>query len=123
MTCADCHQPHGGQDPRQHLRAGGTTNACFRCHTDKQGPFAFEHAPLRLGDCTSCHVPHGSINPKMLVRARVQSLCLECHSASTPGIPGAQPPAFHDIRSPRFQNCTTCHVKIHGSNVSPIFFQ
>jgi hypothetical protein len=25
------------------------------------------------------------------------------------------PPAFHDLRSPRYQNCTVCHQKVHGS--------
>jgi hypothetical protein len=27
------------------------------------------------------------------------------------------------VQNPRFQNCTICHVKIHGSNVSPSFLQ
>ena len=30
---------------------------------------------------------------------------------------GVVPPAFHDLRSPRFQNCTVCHQKVHGSHV------
>ena len=30
---------------------------------------------------------------------------------------GVVPPSFHDLRSPRFQNCTVCHQKIHGSYV------
>jgi hypothetical protein len=32
---------------------------------------------------------------------------------------GSQPPSFHNISNPRFQNCTTCHVTVHGSNRSP----
>jgi hypothetical protein len=34
------------------------------------------------------------------------------------GTLGGIPPAFHDLRSPQFRNCTLCHVKIHGSNVN-----
>lgn len=123
MSCQDCHNPHGGFNLAQtRASAGGTDAICLKCHTEKQGPFAFEHAPVRLEGCVICHVPHGSNNPKMLKRSTVQQLCLECHS-DTPGIFGPEPPAFHDIRSPRFQNCTTCHVKIHGSYVNPLFLQ
>jgi len=119
MSCNDCHNPHGGFNRAQTRHAtGGTDPSCFKCHTEKQGPFAFEHAPVRLEGCTICHTPHGSNNPKLLKRPLVQQLCLECHTA-TPGVFGSQPPAFHDLKSPRFQNCTICHVKIHGSNVSP----
>ena len=61
-----------------------------------------------------------SANPRMLTRANVRFLCLECH-ANLPTVPssvaGVVPPSFHDLRSPRFQNCTVCHQKIHGSHV------
>jgi DmsE family decaheme c-type cytochrome len=123
MNCTDCHNPHGGFNLAQTRdSAGGTDPICFKCHTEKQGPFVFEHAPVKLEGCVICHTPHGSNNPKLLKRNLVQQLCLECH-ANTPGIFGPEPPAFHDIRNPRFQNCTSCHVKIHGSNVNPIFLQ
>ncbi len=123
MSCNDCHNPHGGFNISQtRASAGGTDLICLKCHTEKQGPFAFEHAPVKLEGCVICHTPHGSNNPKLLKRNRVQQLCLECH-ANTPGILGPEPPAFHDIRNARFQNCTTCHLKIHGSNVDPLFLQ
>jgi hypothetical protein len=60
----------------------------------------------------------------MLNRAQVQYVCMECHSnlpvpkpppGSTIGTVG---PAIHDLRNPRFQNCTLCHQKIHGSYVT-----
>jgi nitrate/TMAO reductase-like tetraheme cytochrome c subunit len=57
-----------------------------------------------------------------LTRNRVAQLCLECHSMST-GTLASQPPSFHDLRSPRYQNCTTCHLRIHGSNASPQFLR
>ncbi|MBI4467869.1 MAG: DmsE family decaheme c-type cytochrome, partial [Acidobacteria bacterium] len=123
MGCVDCHNEHGGFNTRQTRdAAGGTDVICLKCHQDKQGPFVFEHAPVRLEGCVICHSPHGSNNSRMLLRPRVMQLCLECH-ADTPGIAGPEPPAFHDIRNPRYQNCTTCHVKIHGSNVNRIFLQ
>lgn len=122
MRCIDCHQPHGGLERRQ-LRASFTGEAaCQKCHTDKAGPFVFEHASLRVRDCSACHEPHGSNNTKMLVRSTVRALCLECHSTSR-NILSSQPPAFHDVRSPRYQNCTTCHTRIHGSNASRLFLR
>jgi DmsE family decaheme c-type cytochrome len=117
IRCVDCHEPHGGLQPRQMKTAIGNETACAKCHTDKRGPFAFEHAAMRLEGCLGCHEPHGSINPKMLVRNQQHLLCLECHSTAS-GILASQPPSFHDLRSARFQNCTTCHLKVHGSNVN-----
>jgi DmsE family decaheme c-type cytochrome len=96
---------------------------CFNCHGDKAGPFVFEHAPVRLEGCGACHEPHGSANPRMLTRHEVRFVCLECHAnlptpTPTPGrnaALGSVPPAFHDLRNPRFNNCTVCHQKVHGS--------
>lgn len=123
LQCTTCHNQHGGFNVAQTREtAGGTDPICFKCHVDKQGPFVFEHAPVKLEGCTICHTPHGSTNPRLLKRPTVHLLCLECH-ADTPGILGPEPPAFHDLRTARFQNCTTCHVKIHGSNVNRLFLQ
>jgi DmsE family decaheme c-type cytochrome len=122
MRCTDCHQPHTGLDRAMHQVSLNGSEPCFQCHREKEGPFVFEHAGLTIRDCMACHQPHGSNNPKMLVRSTVRQLCLECHSASK-NVLTAQPPSFHDIRSPRYQNCTTCHVAIHGSNASPVFFR
>ncbi len=122
VACGDCHDPHAGDQASLRRFALATEQSCVSCHPDKNGPFVFEHAPLEVTNCQSCHEPHGSINARMLRRTRVQQLCLECHSRSV-GVAGSQPPAFHDVRSPRFQNCTTCHREIHGSNVSPLFLR
>ena len=54
-----------------------------------------------------------------LKRATVAQLCIECHSPLTTGTLGSQPPSFHNLRLPRYQNCTTCHVAVHGSNRDP----
>jgi len=125
MSCVDCHNPHGGALIRNMRVAGANEPGCLRCHGDKRGPFAFEHAPVRLEGCQSCHEPHGSVNPRMLVRHETSRLCLECH-AKLPGAQGALggiPGGFHDLASPRFRNCTVCHIKIHGSQVNRDFLR
>lgn len=124
MSCVDCHNPHGGVLPHNLQTANANEPGCFKCHGDKRGPFTFEHAPVRLEGCTACHQPHGSANPRMLTRAEVRFVCLECHSnLPTPTLPAngtlaTTPPAIHDLRNPRFQNCNVCHQKVHGSYVS-----
>jgi DmsE family decaheme c-type cytochrome len=126
MSCVDCHNPHGSGLPQMLQTVRANEPGCFRCHGDIAGPFPFEHAPVRLEGCGACHEPHGSANPRMLTRPQVEYVCLECH-ANLPGptVPvaagghfGMVPPAFHDLRNPRFQNCTICHQKVHGSYVS-----
>jgi DmsE family decaheme c-type cytochrome len=119
MTCVDCHDPHDRKGRVVRLTRQGEL-ACLNCHADLRGPFVFDHVTGSAGDCLSCHEPHGSSNPKMLVWARVEQLCLSCHSRTGgPNTLGSQPPSFHDLTLPRFRNCTTCHVAVHGSNLSP----
>jgi DmsE family decaheme c-type cytochrome len=130
MSCVDCHNPHGGFLPRGMVRtANANEPGCLKCHGDKRGPFTFEHAPVKTEPCATCHEPHGSSNPRMLTRAQVRFVCLECHAnlpgptAPANGTLGTVPPAIHDLRSPRFQNCTLCHQKVHGSYVSRDLFK
>jgi len=129
MSCIDCHNPHGTSRPFSLQSTARTTNAepgCFKCHADKRGPFAFEHAPVRLEGCGACHEPHGSANPRMLNRAEVLNLCLECH-ANAPGSRsntlGTVATGFHDLRLPLYRNCTSCHAKIHGSHINRDFLR
>jgi len=122
INCTDCHNPHGGFEQKQLRTATGADAACLKCHTDKQGPFVFEHVPSKVEGCTICHSPHGSNNPKQLKRNNVAQLCIECHSSIGASIaPGT--PSFHNLSDARFQNCTFCHAKIHGSNTSAVFFR
>jgi DmsE family decaheme c-type cytochrome len=121
ITCSNCHSPHGGFLTRQLRATAAQDILCFNCHTDKAGPFAFEHAPVKTEGCVACHMPHGSSNPRLLRRANVNLLCLECHTLSVdtpaPGIP-----TFHN-QAQKYQACTMCHVAIHGSNTDHFFFK
>ena len=133
MQCTDCHNPHGtdaatwrmGQRPRLVAQAQGNEEACLKCHVEKRGPFVFEHAGVRIDGCETCHSPHGSMNARLLKRPVTFTLCLECHNgAGNFGRQGdgiaTQSPS-HNMADPRYQNCTTCHVKIHGSNGDRLF--
>jgi DmsE family decaheme c-type cytochrome len=121
IQCSDCHNVHGTVGPKQ-VRTSSTQDAvCFKCHTDKQGPFVFEHMPVKVDGCQSCHLTHGGPNPHMLKLANVNQLCLQCHTASTfSGAPGA--PSFHNQAS-FFQSCVLCHSQVHGSNFDHTFFK
>jgi len=127
MKCSDCHNQHGGFMSKSLRNSVNGDSACVKCHSDKQGPFIYEHAPIKTEGCQACHTPHGSTNPKLLTRNTVKFLCLECHS-NAPGIPdtdgtgiGVGTPSFHDINNPRYANCTICHFEIHGSNKDPFY--
>ncbi|MDD5562172.1 MAG: DmsE family decaheme c-type cytochrome [Thermoanaerobaculaceae bacterium] len=123
MECVSCHNPHGGRGEHNLKTTSAGELPCLSCHTEKQGPFVFSHVSGFEGNCLTCHEPHGSNNPKMLIRARVDQVCLECHTTLPAGTLGAQPPSFHDLRSARYQNCTVCHVAVHGSNSSPMLLK
>jgi DmsE family decaheme c-type cytochrome len=118
IQCSDCHNVHGTTTVRQ-VRALPNGNApCYKCHADKQGPFVYEHVPVKTEGCTSCHSPHGSTNPRMLRVSQVNLLCLQCHTFPTQGPAG---PAHN--QATKYQACTMCHAAIHGSNASNVFFR
>jgi DmsE family decaheme c-type cytochrome len=129
VQCSDCHNPHGTVRAKQ-VRSAVTQDAvCFTCHADKQGPFVFEHQPIKVEGCQSCHAPHGSPNPRLLKFNTVNLLCLQCHTASSFNAAGRSStgvapgtPSFHDQQS-SIQACTLCHVEIHGSNFNRTFFK
>jgi DmsE family decaheme c-type cytochrome len=114
IKCADCHNPHGTLIARQLRSTPDQDAVCFKCHGDKRGPFVFEHEPVKVEGCTSCHFPHGSTNPRMLSTARTNSLCLQCHAATS---------AIGHTQNTRIQQCIDCHSNIHGSNLSNVFFK
>ncbi len=135
MSCTDCHNPHGTFAPTWRMAARpalvsqalANEEACLKCHSDKRGPFAFEHPPVRVEGCEMCHYSHGSSNSRLLRRPVVFTMCLECHNGAgtfgrtLTGVPALSP--AHNMTDPRYQNCTNCHVRIHGSNSDPLFLR
>jgi DmsE family decaheme c-type cytochrome len=141
MVCSDCHDPHN--QGNGNLKADGVVGTvnlvCYRCHAEKQGPFAYEHPPVSE-NCGYCHDPHGTVTNKLLKQPPV-FLCLRCHTGhrnsghgggGTPGrLPfngptftaSATPGARADIdRNPGlrqgfYSDCTLCHAQIHGSDL------
>jgi predicted CXXCH cytochrome family protein len=121
IACSNCHNPHGGFLTRQLRSTAAQDLVCFNCHTDKAGPFAFEHAAVKTEGCVACHAPHGSSNPRLLKRSNINLLCMECHTLT---VDSAAPaiPSFHN-QAQKYQACTLCHVAVHGSNSDRFLFK
>jgi len=130
MTCVSCHNPHDGSRPKL-LKADSVNELCYKCHTEKRGPFLYEHAPVRT-DCVTCHEPHGSNQDRLLV-AKPPFLCQRCHYSGHgitgdnnntlygPPVAAARPPGGtvnQTTRSSRQMEraCVNCHFALHGSN-------
>jgi DmsE family decaheme c-type cytochrome len=117
IACIDCHNPHGSQSEKM-VRAASINDQCYSCHTEKRGPFLWEHAPVRER-CTNCHTPHGS-NHLKLQKTSVPYLCQQCHSNTRhPGtlydrttLADGTRPSNRDFS----RACLNCHSAIHGSN-------
>ena len=108
-------------------QAGVNEEPCLKCHADKRGPFVFEHPPVRVEGCEVCHYPHGSTNSRLLRRPVTFTLCLQCHTGAgtfgtrNNGITAQS--SSHNMLDPRYQRCTVCHVRIHGSNSDGFFLR
>jgi DmsE family decaheme c-type cytochrome len=118
MVCSDCHDPHGALE--KNLKAESVNLLCYKCHAEKQGPFAYEHPPV-TENCAICHEPHGTVADNLL-RQPPTFLCLRCHvghrrTASHPAVAAANVDANAKLREPLYTNCTQCHTQIHGSDV------
>lgn len=125
MQCSDCHDPHGTFQ-KTNLKSTADQNAvCTKCHSETAGPFAYEHPVVKTEGCVSCHSPHGSPNARLLNVSNVNTLCLQCHSATnTAAFPHAVSPTgpVHN-QAAQYVACTSCHSQIHGSNSSNIYFK
>jgi DmsE family decaheme c-type cytochrome len=117
MSCASCHDPHDATREKM-VSADFVNEKCLTCHTEKRGPFLWEHAPVRE-NCLSCHDPHGSNHEKLLV-AKQPYLCQRCHLNTR------HPGTLYDARNVTLagspsnrlieHSCRNCHQNIHGGN-------
>ncbi|MBP2672280.1 MAG: putative deca-heme c-type cytochrome [candidate division NC10 bacterium] len=116
IQCATCHNVHGTITEKL-IPENSINENCYRCHTDKRGPFLWEHAPVRES-CMNCHKPHGSNNIRLL-RIREPRLCQQCHNESRhPSTAFAGGSNQDPTIDRRFlgRSCALCHNNIHGSN-------
>jgi DmsE family decaheme c-type cytochrome len=123
IQCSDCHNVHGGFLPKQLRTTTAHEQVCFKCHTEKRGPFVFEHMPVKTEGCSSCHMPHGSQNARLLKVSNVNLLCLQCHTLSHSHVPSQPPVGPAHNQNQKYQACTLCHGFVHGSNSSEVFFK
>jgi len=93
VNCFSCHKVH----------APG-------CHTEKRGPFLWEHAPVRE-NCATCHDPHGSNNPGLL-KSKGPFLCTQCHQYGG----HVNVPRYNRASATYGKGCINCHTRVHGSN-------
>jgi DmsE family decaheme c-type cytochrome len=117
LDCAVCHDPHDSTHPKM-VNAEWVNEKCYECHTEKRGPFLWEHAPVRE-NCMLCHDPHGSNHDKLLV-AKQPYLCQRCHLNTR------HPGSLYDARNTAGgtsvsnraveHSCKNCHQNVHGSN-------
>jgi DmsE family decaheme c-type cytochrome len=118
VVCSDCHNPHGSMGPDQ-LKRPTVNEVCYLCHTEKRGPFLWEHPPV-VEDCRDCHTPHGSTQPRLL-KIRPPFLCQTCHMAvfhpsSAYSGTGLPPPTGSADAHLLVKGCLNCHSQVHGSN-------
>ena len=135
MVCSDCHDAHG--QAQGNLKEATINEVCYECHAEKEGPFAYEHAPV-TENCAICHEPHGTVANNLL-RQPTTFLCMRCHSGHSTH--GASENCFRchfvgaDItnvaggpmdamaattpmsREALFTDCTQCHSQVHGSDL------
>jgi DmsE family decaheme c-type cytochrome len=118
MTCSSCHDIHDGSKPKL-IRADWNNELCLQCHTEKRGPFFWEHAPVRE-NCMHCHNPHGSNHDKLLV-SQQPWLCQRCHlNTRHPGtlysnVNAAGQATTASNRAVEHA-CKNCHQNVHGGN-------
>ena len=120
MVCSDCHDPHGQLE--RNLKAETINLLCYKCHAEKQGPFAYPHPPVDE-NCAICHEPHGTVAANLLRQPPV-FLCLRCHvghrttaASGHPTVNAAGIDTLPGIRQALYTNCAQCHTQIHGTDV------
>jgi len=114
VTCADCHEPHGGK-----LRAPGN-GVCAQCHAPARFDVtAHTHHPAgsKGAECASCHMPTTTYmvvdprhdhsfripRPDRSVTLGVPNACNNCHTKQSPAWAAAAVARWFPQRKPGFQ--------------------
>jgi DmsE family decaheme c-type cytochrome len=109
MRCTSCHQPHGTVTESL-IRNISVNDQCLSCHSEKRGPFLWEHSPV-TENCLNCHDPHGSTRAAML-KMSPPRLCQTCHVSTGHATSPRNPTDRFAVGS----SCLQCHTQVHGSN-------
>lgn len=119
VKCSDCHNPHGNMGVKAMIKDESVNQLCYKCHSDKRGPFVWEHPPV-AENCLNCHNPHGAKSGRLL-NEKMPSLCENCHADE-----GHHSTAYGNNfgftgganKQAQFygRSCLNCHGAIHGSN-------
>ncbi len=112
VTCLDCHQVHGAQEP-----AGlkmDQTELCLDCHLEQRGEFSrpFGH-PVGEGmvSCSDCHLQDDDQMAPLAIHGS-SAVCLKCHGEYQGPFPYDHQAAVD--YSVEDGGCTSCHDP-HGS--------
>jgi len=118
IKCTDCHDVHGTFEKNNVRSRNDSNQICTKCHTDKRGPFVYEHTPIKAEGCLGCHTPHGSQNARLLNMPNINVLCNQCHSPVAAATVHGQGAGSSELAP-----CTSCHTYIHGSNMNVAFLR
>jgi DmsE family decaheme c-type cytochrome len=120
VKCTGCHDPHAPMPGMKSRNMASQNAVCAKCHTDKAGPFEYEHPVVKLEGCTSCHSPHGSQNAHLLNVSSANAMCMQCHTMAS--MSAGRGRSAHSQMS-KDVACTSCHTSIHGSNANRYFLK
>jgi DmsE family decaheme c-type cytochrome len=121
VKCSDCHNPHGSMGVAM-IKDESVNQLCHRCHSDKRGPYVWEHPPV-VENCLNCHNPHGAKSGRLL-NEKLPNLCENCHAdeghhstayGSNFGFGGGGNPSNKQAQF-YGKACLNCHGNIHGSS-------
>jgi hypothetical protein len=85
-SCASCHGNHGATPPG----VGSVAAVCGTCHVVmenlyRKSPHQPAFASMGAGGCVVCHGNHAVLKPSVNMLAGPESVCSQCHDATSPG--------------------------------------
>jgi DmsE family decaheme c-type cytochrome len=128
VKCTDCHNPHGGFLTRQLRASASQDTVCYKCHSDKAGPFVYEHESVKIEGYVVCHTPHGSSNARTLRRAQVNAAdcvrCLPLCRRASSGTWNSPLPVLSGVRNPAgVVSRNRCRSRIAGVLLAAIIWR